>query len=180
MQQVQTAEEMVEVPAVGSPLGGGFFAGELSLDGDRYALVVAPKAAGEKFELEYTKKNLGDADGTDSEDDGLTNSDKINDKNHPAAQFCRSLQFSGYDDWYMPSRGELIRIWRALGPNKKETPELFRAGGAEAFDDRWYWSSTESASCSCPAWAVNFGDGYQDNTSKDLNAGVRAVRRFKV
>jgi hypothetical protein len=180
MQQAQVVEEIVQIPAVGSQFGGGFFAGEILLDGERYALIVAPKAAGEKFGLEFKKKSLGTADGTDSEDDGLTNSNKINDENHPAAQLCRSLEIGGHSDWYLPSRDELMRIWLALGPNKKSTPELFRAGGVEAFENRWYWSSTEHASYSYLAWGVNFNDGSQYRYYKDFHAGVRALRRFKI
>jgi hypothetical protein len=180
MQQAQVVEEMIQIPALGSPLGGGFFAGEILLGGERYALIVAPKAAGEKFELEYKKKSLGTDDGADSEDDGLSNSEKINNQNHPAAQFCRSLKIGGHDDWYLPSRDELMRIWLALGPNKKNTPEVFRAGGAEAFENRWYWSSTEYASYSYGAWYVFFSDGSQLNGVKTSSAGVRAVRRFKI
>ena len=178
----QLAEKMnnLEIPAVGLPFAGGFFAGEILLNGERCALVVAPKAEGEKFDVEYKKKSLSTADGTDSDDDGLGNTDLITDKNHPAAQFCRSLKIGEFDDWYLPSRDELMRIWMALGPNRKNTPELFRAGGAEAFAPRWYWSSTETASYSDNAWIVNFNVGYQNYGSKGYDFGVRAVRRFKI
>jgi len=178
----QLAEQMdnLEIPAVGFPFAGGFFAGEILLHGERYALVVAPKAEGEKFDVEYKKKSLSAADGTDSDDDGLGNTNLITDKNHPAAQFCRSLKIGEFDDWYLPSRDELMRIWMALGPNRKNTPELFRAGGAEAFALRWYWSSTEYASYSIYAWFVVFGDGFQGYDGKNYDFGVRAVRRFKI
>jgi len=182
MNHTQAAEMIgpIEIPAIGQPLVGGFYAGEIILDGQRYALVVSPKATGEKLGLEYKKKSLGIVDGTDSEDDGLANSDKVKDKNHPAVEFCRSLRIGDHDDWYLPSRDELMRIWLALGPNKKGTPELFRAGAAEAFENRWYWSSTEHASYSNYAWGVSFNGGFQNNGSKSFGAGVRAVRRFKI
>jgi hypothetical protein len=73
-----------------------------------------------------------------------------------------------------------MRIWLALGPNKKSTPELFRAGGVEAFENRWYWSSTEHASYSFNAWGVHFLDGDQYDNLKGSYAGVGAVRRFKI
>ena len=178
--QVAVEQEVVELPTIGAPFAGGFFAGEHIIDGECYALVVAAKSEGEKLSVEYKKKSLGTADGTDSEEDGLANSEKINDKNHPGAQFCRSLQIGGHKDWYLPSRDELMRIWLALGPNKKNTPEIFRSGGAEAFEGRWYWSSTEHASYSDYAWVVGFNDGGQGTSSKYGDAGVRAVRRFKI
>ncbi len=163
---------------LGSPLGGGFFAGEFVLQGERYALVVAPKTEGEKMELQF--KNRNTADGTDSDEDGLANSARINDANHPAVQFCRSLRIGGYDDWYLPSRDELAMLWRNLGPRRKNVPELFREGATESFETDWYWSSTETASYSDVAWMVGFDYGYQDNYGKDNYCGVRAVRRLKI
>jgi hypothetical protein len=168
------------IPALGVAFGGGFFAGEIIVDEVRFALIVAPKAEGEKLSLDYKKKKLNAFDGTDSDEEGFINSEKINDDNHPAAQFCRSLQIGGFNDWYLPSRDELMRIWMALGPNRKKTPELFRAGGAEAFDTTWYWSSTEHASSSYYAWVVGFGSGSQGTSGKSFNGGVRAVRRLKI
>ena len=164
--------------ALGSPLAGGFFAGEMAIDGVLYALVVAPKAEGEKMDLQYKRRNT--ADGTDSDDDGLSNSERLNDANHPAAQFCRTLQIGEANDWYLPSRDELMQIWRNLGPRRKNTPELFREGGAEAFETAWYWSSTENASNSFSAWYVGFFSGYQLYTNKVSYFGVRAVRRLKI
>jgi len=182
MAEKQLAEKLdvIELPTIGLPFAGGFFAGELALAGGRYALVVAPKAEGEKLNLEYKKKDRNTADGTDSNDDGLFNSKQINDANHPAAQFCQSLKIGGFDDWYMPSRDELAMLWRNLGPRRKNTPDLFHEEGAEAFNPTWYWSSTEHASYSHLAWSFNFNGGYQGNTNKYLSFGVRAVRRLKI
>jgi hypothetical protein len=168
------------LPALGEGFEGGFFGGEITINGDRYALVVAPKIAGEKINLQHKKKKLDTFDGTDLDDDGFYNSCQISDANHPAAQFCRSLQIAGHDDWYLPSRDELMIIWMALGPNRKNTPEAFRAGSPEAFADAWYWSSTEYAQFSDGAWVVGFGGGFQDINVKSLSTGVRAVRRFKI
>jgi hypothetical protein len=168
------------IPALGVAFGGGFFAGEIIVDEVRFALIVAPKAEGEKMDLEYKKKNRGISDGTDSDDDGLANSEKINDANHPAAQFCRSLQVGGFNDWYLPSRDELALLERNLGLSRKNTPELFREGGSEAFERDWYWSSTEYASYSGYAWVVYFSNGSQGYDGKSDANGVRAVRRLKI
>lgn len=168
------------LPQIGSPFGGGFFAGEMTVEGIRYALVVAPKADGEKLELEYKLKDRGAADGTDSDDDGVANSNRINDENHPAAAFCKSLSIGGFDDWYLPSRDELHMLWRNLGPRRKNTPDLFREDAAEAFVADWYWSSTEFASDVGYAWVLDFDDGYQSNGSKNYYNAVRAVRRVQL
>jgi hypothetical protein len=166
---------------IGTPFGGGFFAGEITLADERYALIVAPKAEGEKMELEYKLEDRGTSDGTDSDDDGFANSDRINDANHPAVQFCRGLRIGGFDDWYLPSRDELAMLCRNLGPTRKTTPELFKTGNAEAFiEDDWYWSSTEYAPDSYGAWMVDFDSGTQNYYNKNYYSGVRAVRRLKI
>lgn len=172
--------QQVDIPEIGSAFAGGFFGGEITIAGERFALIVAPKAEGEKLELEYKLKDRGTADGTDSDDDGLANTNRINDDNHPAAQFCRGLQIGGFDDWYLPSRDELAMLCRNLGPTRKNTPELFREGAVEAFDTDWYWSSTEYAQYSLYAWLVGFLNGYQDGLNKLNYYGVRAVRRLKL
>ena len=152
----------------------------MTIDGERYALVVAPKAEGEKLNFEYKKKDRDSSDGTSSNDDGQANSERINDGNHPAAQFCRSIKAAGHSDWYLPSKDELAMIYQNLGPRRETTPEFFREGAAEAFQPNWYWSSTENASYSFTAWTVGFTSGHQYDFSKDYLFGVRAGRRLKI
>lgn len=172
--------ESAQLPEVGSAFGGGFFGGEMIIAGHRYALIVAPKAEGENMELGYKSNDRSTADGTDSDDDGMINANLINDENHPAAHFCRSLAIGGHNDWYLPSRDELMMLWRNLGPRRKNVPELFRGDAAEAFEEKWYWSSTEYAQYSDPAWIVGFLSGSQSYYVKDYGCGVRAVRRIQL
>lgn len=167
-----------DTPALGAEFGGGFYAGDITIDAVRYALVVAPKSAAEKMEVQYKVKDRTVFDGTTNDNDGFDNSETINDDNHSAAHFCRSLRIAGHDDWYLPSRDELTYIWMNLGPNRAKTLEPFKAGSAEAFEDRWYWSSTEHAQGPDYAWIVDFSDGYQGYNCKDYGSGVRAVRRL--
>lgn len=180
MQLAKVAEDMVQIPAIGSPLGGGFFAGEMVLEDERYALIVAPKEAGEELGLQYKEKDLSTADGTRNDEDGLTNTGKLNDTKYPAAHFCRSLCIGGHNDWYLPSRDELALLCQNLGPRRKDTPMVFGKGGSEAFETTRYWSSTEHASYSMNAWLVTFNEGPHANYSKGYFGGVRAVRRFKI
>lgn len=175
-----TEKDVADLPQIGFPFGGGFFAGIHELDGQRYALVVAPKADGESLELEYKLNDRSMADGTDSDDDGVANCNLVNDENHPAAAFCRSLTIGGFNDWYLPSRDELMMIWRNLGPRRKNTPNLFREDASEAFETDWYWSSTEHASGIGLAWIVGFDDGYQFSNGKYDDYAVRAVRRIQL
>jgi hypothetical protein len=167
--------------AIGSPLGGGFFAGEMTIGGELYALVVAPKASGESGEeLQFKIEDWRERDGAASDLDGMVNAAVLSGDNYPAAHFCKSLQIGGFDDWYLPSRDELAQLWRNLGPRRANAPELFHEGAAEAFQTDWYWSSTESASYSGFAWGIDFYNGYQYDVIKDTNFGVRAVRRLKI
>jgi hypothetical protein len=169
-----------QIAEIGSPLAGGFFAGEMTIDGERFVLIVAPKASGEMMDLVYKLNNRNVFDKAESDDDGLVNSALINDANHPAVQFCCGLEIGEFSDWYLPSRDELMQLWRNLGPNRKNAPDLFSVGAAEAFQEAWYWSSTEFAQYSLLAWIVGFRYGYQDSFSKSDQLGVRAVRRLKL
>jgi len=167
------------LPAFGQPFQGGFLAVvDFDRDGRRFALIVAPKAEGEttaKFKVRDTATK-----GARSLRDGLANSEAMNDKNHPAAQFCRALRIGGYDDWYLPSRHEAWLLAENLMPGEGYVPEqtaaeAFREGGPEAFDRTWYWTSTECGPGS--AWVQNFYSGGQYGYLKDWSARVRAVRK---
>jgi hypothetical protein len=78
---------------IGDPLGGGFFAGQISTAGNGvadYNLVIAPKSSGENSSKQWKTSNTTTA-GTSSVIDGPTNSSNMNNASHPAAQFCEGL-----------------------------------------------------------------------------------------
>lgn len=54
------------------------------------------------------------------------------------------------------------------------TVEAFKAGGPEAFQPRWYWSSTQRSAYD--AFTMGFVDGGQDYIAKDYELRVRPVR----
>ena len=213
------------VPTVaGSAYQGGFFAGKIVVGGSTYALVVAPKASGESLSKQWKTSNDTTA-GTLSLNDGLSNSNAMNNASHPAAQFCRALTIGGYSDWYLPSRDELEIVYRNCKPDSAAntvyasrldnwgvTPGQYNGvdsngngynanslpvgtayttsnpttsvsaayvtGGAEAFGNSWYWSSTEFYATY--AWRQYFGSGSQDSTNKTFNLYVRAVRKVLI
>lgn len=104
------------VPTVmGAAYQGGFFAGKIVVGGSTYALVVAPKASGENTSGSWKLTNT-DTPGTLSLNNGLSNSDAMNNDSHPAAQFCRGLAIGGHSDWYLPSRDELEICYRNFKP----------------------------------------------------------------
>ena len=170
------------LPAIGEPFGGGFFAG-VYLEHDKLmALIVAPKAEGEAEDLEWG--GYGEETTARSLIDGLANSDAINDDQHPAAKFCRSLRIGGFDDWHLPALDQMSVLRANLTPEDDHVPvqttaEAFKLGGPEAFDiDDWYWTSTEWGSGS--AWLQTFYDGLQGSYGKGNRNRVRAVRKCPI
>jgi hypothetical protein len=92
-----------------------------------------------------------------------------------AAHFCDSLSFGGYNDWFLPSREELNKMWINLkrGTNDDEgNPTYTPVGNFDSF----YWSSTENDAGS--ARYQNLSDGAWSLGSKAPNMAFRAVRRF--
>jgi hypothetical protein len=80
-----------------------------------------------------------------------------------AALECIGLIINGYQDWYLPSLGELNEMYK----NKKII------GGFQAFS---YWSSSEINATQ--AWFKNFNDGSQIRQVKTAGYALRAIRRF--
>jgi hypothetical protein len=101
---------------IGQAYGGGFYAGKIVIGANTYYLIVSPKSSGENS-LKQWKTTNDTTTGTLSLNDGLTNSNAMNNASHPAAQFCRGLTIGGYSDWYLPSRDELEICYRNLKPN---------------------------------------------------------------
>lgn len=195
------------LPLIGTSMGGGFYAGRIRIDGQLYALIVAPKAEGEHQDTEWIDDYKA-VPGACSYNDGLANTEAMAVEGSELARWAKSLTIGGNADWYLPSQDELEVIYRNLKPTACEnscysrsginlhsaepalpyTPdspaqtqaELFKEGGAEAFDPVWYWSSTQYASDSDCAWGQGFLNGNQDiwYTSDRLRA--RAVRRLPI
>jgi hypothetical protein len=165
--------------AIGAPLAGGFYAGRIAIAGVLYALVVAPKADGEKDDVSWLDSEER-VDGAGSYNDGLANTNAMAEAGSELAQWARGLAIGGYTDWYIPSQDELEALYRNLKPttrtnflygragvNPSAVPPThaysadvpaqtvvadFAQGGTEAFQDEWYWSSTQHAARYDYAW----------------------------
>ena len=83
-----------------------------------------------------------------------------------AAQLCDGLSEGGYDDWFLPSKGELNLMYE----------NLYQQGlGGFTYD--YYWSSSEFSSND--AWRQYFDTGSQVSSYKYYNTTrVRAVRAY--
>jgi len=98
---------------------------------------------------------------------GSANTDKIIGQNDPgityAAGLARAYDGGGYDDWFLPSKNELYKLY-------------LNRDAIGGFNDSYYWSSSEYDAGN--AWIQYFSHGYQDYYYKDTNYRVRAVRAF--
>lgn len=196
------------IPTIpGTPFAGGFFAGLINQADGLYAIVVAPKVKGQHKDCGWgagaARAHLASAR---SFFDGRANTESMVAAGSELAQWVRSLTIGGFDDWYLPARDELDLAYRNLKPTEETNlclsgdnpssvpvgyaymPEApaqtvagaFRAGGAEAFDPVWYWTSTQYAGGEAYAWIQYFTNGGQRLDHKDYGFRARAVRRLPI
>ena len=78
---------------------------------------------------------------------------------------------AGFDDWYLPSRQELLLPWT----NRAALAELNMGKNSTHL-----WSSTQHPSNTTSAWLRRFSDGGDGYTSKTTSSRVRPARRLKI
>jgi len=204
MNHAATAIEVVPTK-IAEPFAGGFYAGRILVDRQVYAVIVAPKEQGENEEVKWGK-NLKSVEGARSFFDGQANTRAMAEAGSPLAKWALGLAIGGFTDWYVPSRDELELCYRAFKPTTEENycwrgdnpssvpvgyaysldspaqtaDPLFREGGAEAFADGWYWTSTQYAGDSDFAWVQDFLGGDQNGGPKSNGCRARAVRRLAI
>lgn len=108
----------------------------------------------------------------DKYDDAVADMDGARNTNH--LRNILNPQIKLADDWYIPSLGELYRIFI----NKKAINAALEFAKGDKLQDRWYWTSTEDSAAY--AWLLGLSGGSTDNwITKASNAGrVRAVSAF--
>lgn len=96
-------------------------------------------------------------------------------------QYCESLTANGHDDWALPTRSNLNRLYqnKDKGALSGTFADTFNSTVGHGFE-HWYWSSEEYIDVSDimgGAWAQNFSDGVPDWNRKDvITHSVRCVR----
>ncbi|OIR11004.1 hypothetical protein GALL_71750 [mine drainage metagenome] len=192
------------LPAIGTPMPGGFFAGAYLLNGQRRALIVSSRKIGISLKGAWHEDEI-DVPGAKSYNDGMANTLAMAEAGSSLAKTVLEMEIDGLKDFYIPSQDELEICYRAFKPTTEQnwcyarsginlsalpptypyTPEFpvqtaldaFKAGGEEAFEADWHWSSTQRAGISVYAWYQDFRHGTQgiyDFKSAELR--VRAVR----
>lgn len=189
------------IPAIGQAYGGGFVTGITRdpVTGKRSLHITA----GAAHELvgkwgEYGEK----IEGADSFTDSLANTQAMAAAGSDLAAKALALNIDGFTDWAIPARDVQELQYRHFKPTTEdnwagrrdgENPNSvpighlyseksplqtvhtdFQEGGAEAFRDTWYWSSSQRSAHT--AFFMLFDDGGQGNTGKDLELRVRPVR----
>ena len=86
-----------------------------------------------------------------------------------SAQEALAYESESYNDWYLPSKEELVEMYMTIGQGSSN-------GNIGGFINEFYWSSSENDDFK--SWGVNFGYGFTFNTDKNLTARVRVIRAF--
>ncbi|MBU1330906.1 MAG: DUF1566 domain-containing protein [Gammaproteobacteria bacterium] len=193
------------LPAIGSPLAGGFYMGLYLLDGLLQALIRAPAATGFNAPQPWGARGTK-IEGAGSFNDGLANTRAMAEAGCPHANWALGLSIDGHQDWFISARDEAEIVYRVCKPTDQEnwcsfrdgdnpssvpagypytaqTPsqssiEAFCLGGEEALEDRSYWTSTQDGPGL--AWIQHFDVGSQINDGKDNARPAFAVRRITV
>lgn len=96
---------------------------------------------------------------------------------YPATKAARDAEYGGYDDWFLPSKDELNKMYINLwsdGPDDNGVSGYTKVG---SFASDYYWSSSHVNSSY--AWDQSFNDGTQWNKEEKENSKmVRVVRAF--
>lgn len=107
----------------------------------------------------------------DKYDDAVADMDGARNTNH--LRNILNPQIKLADDWYIPSLGELYRIFI----NKKAINAALEFAKGDKLQDRWYWTSTEGSATF--AWGLSLGDGTSNWGTKASGTNrVRAVSAF--
>ena len=205
MSTVAKAAQATTLPMIGEAYGGGFVTGITRdpVTGKRSLHITA----GAAHELvgkwgEYGVK----IEGADSFTDSLSNTQAMAAAGSELAANVLALTIGGHADWAIPARDVQELQYRHFKPTTEEnwansrngdnpnsepvgqlyTEEspgqtslsAFQEGGAEAFRDTWYWSSSQRSAYG--AFTMYFDGGDQTYYGKSTEFRVRPVRAIMI
>ena len=153
-----------EVVAIGLKMGGFGIKIALHDEANGEGITLTTKSNSElKADQDYYIDKYDDAV---ADMDGARNTSHLRNILNPQIKLA--------DDWYIPSLGELYRIFI----NKKAINAALEFAKGDKLQDRWYWTSTENSATS--AWGLYLSDGYTSNwlTKASNTFRVRAVSAF--
>ena len=164
--ELETKEDNMdsEVVAIGLKMGGFGIKIALHDEANGEGITLTTKANGnEENDQAYY---------TDNYDDAVADMDGARNTNHLRNILNPKIKLA--DDWYIPSLGELYRIFI----NKKAINAALEFAKGDKLQDRWYWTSTEGSATN--AWNLYLSDGLTNGwTTKASDTGrVRAVSAF--
>lgn len=164
--ELETKEDNMdsEVVAIGLKMGGFGIKIALHDEANGEGITLTTKANGnEENDQAYY---------TDNYDDAVADMDGARNTNHLRNILNPKIKLA--DDWYIPSLGELYRIFI----NKKAINAALEFAKGDKLQDRWYWTSTESSATY--AWGLHLDDGGTGTwfTKASRTGRVRAVSAF--
>lgn len=164
--ELETKEDNMDSEVVAIGLKMGSFGIKIALhdeaNGERITLTTKANGNEENDQAYYT----------DNYDDAVADMDGARNTNHLRSILNPQIKLA--DDWYIPSLGELYRIFI----NKKAINTALEFAKGDKLQDRWYWTSTELSATS--AWLLILDDGSTSdwNTKARNTYRVRAVSAF--
>ena len=195
---------IIALKQIGTPFEGGFYGGQIRSGDKTFAIAWAPKALGETKGAWLPSYKA--VPGAASCFHCMDNTQAMAAAGSKLAKWALALSIAGHQDWCLPARDVLELAYRHLKPNAQENYATFRdgdnpssippgypyteqlpaqttvaalqAGGDEAFDETWYWSSTQYSDYG--AWSQLFNYGNQSISDKKSQARARAVRLIQL
>ena len=189
----------------GAPFEGGFYGGKITSHGGLKVFGIAWSPKAYEFE-EIWLPSYKHVPNATSCFHSMDNTRAMAEAGSPAALKVLGLTINDRNDWCIPARDVLELGYRYLKPGTGENSatfrdgenpssipagypyteqlpvqtlaEAFRIGGAEAFEEAWYGSSTQYSSYG--AWSQYFGYGYQTGFYELYEALVRPVRLIQL
>ena len=166
-----TGGDATSPPDIGDFMQGGVV---FYIDGNGGGLVCAVSDQSSSAQWGCYGNPISGADGTDIGTGSQNTLDIEADCTDAgiAADLCANLSLNGFDDWFLPSKDELVEMYN----NKAAINTTALANGGAVFADSYYWSSSEYDDNRASAhW---FDGGYEGTPDKLNPYYVRAVRAF--